>query len=63
MGGQRNFAGSAGTQAVKVFDRVVALTGLRHDEAERAGFEPFTVESTMEDHKCTTHAQHRPVPA
>lgn len=51
MGGQREFAGSLGTQVVKIFDRVIARTGLRQDEAEREGFQPFTVESTMNDHK------------
>ena len=51
VGGQREFAGSLGTQVVKIFDRVIARTGLRQDEAEREGFQPFTVESTMNDHK------------
>ena len=50
-GGQHEFAGSLGTQVVKIFDRVIALTGLRQDEAEREGFQPFTVESTMNDPK------------
>lgn len=51
MGGHREFAGSLGTQVVKIFDSVIARTGLRQDEAEREGFQPFTVESTMNDHK------------
>lgn len=51
MGGQREFGGSVGTQVVKVFHRVIARTGLRQDEAEREGFQPVTVESTMNDHK------------
>ena len=51
IGGQREFAGSLGTQVVKIFNRVIARTGLRQDEAEREGFQPFTVESTMNDHK------------
>ncbi len=51
MGGHREFAGSLGTQVVKIFDRVIARTGLRQDEAEREGFHPFTVESMMNDHK------------
>ncbi len=51
MGGQREFAGSLGTQVVKLFDRVIARTGLRQDEAEREGFQPFTIESMMNDHK------------
>jgi NADPH-dependent 2,4-dienoyl-CoA reductase/sulfur reductase-like enzyme len=51
LGSKRDFAGSLGTQVVKIFDRVIARTGLRQDEAEREGFHPFTVESTMNDHK------------
>lgn len=30
---------------------MIARTGLRQDEAEREGFQPFTVESTVNDHK------------
>lgn len=33
--GNRQFAGSLGTQVVKVFNLVIARTGLRHDEALR----------------------------
>jgi NADPH-dependent 2,4-dienoyl-CoA reductase/sulfur reductase-like enzyme len=51
MGGHREFAGSLGTQVVKIFNSVIARTGLRQDEAEREGFQPFTVGSTMNDHK------------
>ncbi len=51
VGGQQEFAGSLGTQVVKVFDMVVARTGLRDDEARSAGFDPLTVESTFWDHK------------
>ncbi len=51
VGGQREFAGSVGTQVVKVFDLVVARTGLRQDEAEREGFDPLTSESEVWDHK------------
>jgi NADPH-dependent 2,4-dienoyl-CoA reductase/sulfur reductase-like enzyme len=51
IGGAREFAGTLGTQVVKVFDLVIARTGLRDDEATRAGFDPFTVESTTWDHK------------
>jgi NADPH-dependent 2,4-dienoyl-CoA reductase/sulfur reductase-like enzyme len=51
IGGSREFAGSLGTQVVKIFDLVIARTGLRQDEAEREEFQPFTVESTMNDHK------------
>ena len=51
MGGQREFAGTFGTQVVKVFDVVVARTGLRDAEAKDAGFDPLTVESRSWDHK------------
>jgi NADPH-dependent 2,4-dienoyl-CoA reductase/sulfur reductase-like enzyme len=36
---------------VKIFDLVIARTGLRHDEALAESFRPFTVESTVNDHK------------
>jgi NADPH-dependent 2,4-dienoyl-CoA reductase/sulfur reductase-like enzyme len=51
LGGHRKFAGTLGTQVVKVFETVVARTGLRDDEARNAGFDPLTVESTNWDHK------------
>ncbi|MHC1729185.1 MAG: FAD-dependent oxidoreductase [Syntrophobacteraceae bacterium] len=50
-GGDREFQGSLGTQAVKIFDRVVARTGLRDSEAASAGFDPITVEAEAWDHK------------
>jgi NADPH-dependent 2,4-dienoyl-CoA reductase/sulfur reductase-like enzyme len=51
VGGHREFAGTLGTQVVKVFDVAVARTGLRDAEAVKAGFDPLTVESTTWDHK------------
>jgi NADPH-dependent 2,4-dienoyl-CoA reductase/sulfur reductase-like enzyme len=51
VGGHAQFAGSLGTQVVKVFDQVVGRTGLRHEEALAAGFEPFTHETEAFDHK------------
>jgi NADPH-dependent 2,4-dienoyl-CoA reductase/sulfur reductase-like enzyme len=51
LGGSREFAGSLGTQVVKVFDLVAARTGLREQEAEAAGFEPVTVAALPDDHK------------
>jgi NADPH-dependent 2,4-dienoyl-CoA reductase/sulfur reductase-like enzyme len=51
LGGNRQFAGTLGTQVVKVFETVIARTGLRDDEASNAGFDPLTVESTNWDHK------------
>jgi NADPH-dependent 2,4-dienoyl-CoA reductase/sulfur reductase-like enzyme len=51
LGGNRQFAGSLGTQVVKIFNLVIARTGLRHDEALREGFDAFSTESTINDHK------------
>jgi len=51
VGGSREFQGSLGTQAVKIFDRVVAGTGLRDPDATAAGFNPVTVEFESWDHK------------
>jgi NADPH-dependent 2,4-dienoyl-CoA reductase/sulfur reductase-like enzyme len=50
VGGDRLFAGSVGTQVVRVFDLAVGRTGLRDPEAARAGFEPLTVASVAQDH-------------
>lgn len=50
-GGRREFAGSLGTQVVKVFDLVIARTGLRDQEALEAGFHPFSTTSKAWDHK------------
>lgn len=51
VGGHREFAGTLGTQVVKVFEVAVARTGLRDTEAKQAGFDPLTVETTEWDHK------------
>ncbi|MCU1490879.1 MAG: CoA-disulfide reductase, partial [Acidimicrobiaceae bacterium] len=51
LGGKAEFAGSLGTQVVKVFERAVARTGLRDHEALAAGFDPVTVEHEADDHK------------
>ena len=51
VGGHRDFAGSMGTQVVKIFDLVVARTGLRQDEAVREGYSAYTTETTSFDHK------------
>lgn len=50
-GGAKEFAGIVGTQVVRVFDRVVAATGLRDDEAGAAGYQPLTVQTVADDHK------------
>ncbi len=59
VGGSRAFAGSLGTQVVKVFDQVAARTGLRDHEATAAGFDPLTVESEADDHKAYYPGSHR----
>ncbi len=59
LGGEREFAGSLGTQVVKVFDIVAARTGLRDHEALAAGFEPLTVRSEADDHKAYYPGSHR----
>jgi NADPH-dependent 2,4-dienoyl-CoA reductase/sulfur reductase-like enzyme len=51
LGGDREFAGSLGTQVVKIFEQAAARTGLRDHEAKAAGFDPVTVESQADDHK------------
>ncbi|WP_328361694.1 FAD-dependent oxidoreductase [Streptomyces sp. NBC_00445] len=53
LGGHRWFAGSLGTQVVKVFDVVAARTGLRDHEAAAAGrgWTAATTASHPDDHK------------
>lgn len=51
VGGNAEFAGSLGTQAVKIFELVAARTGLRDHEAAPGGFEPFTDDFDSWDHK------------
>ncbi len=58
-GGDRRFAGSLGTQVVKVFDQAAARTGLRDHEARAAGFDPVTVGSEADDHKAYYPGSHR----
>jgi NADPH-dependent 2,4-dienoyl-CoA reductase/sulfur reductase-like enzyme len=59
LGGNRPFAGSLGTQVVKIFDQAAARTGLRDREAAAAGFDPVTVESAADDHKAYYPGSHR----
>jgi NADPH-dependent 2,4-dienoyl-CoA reductase/sulfur reductase-like enzyme len=59
LGGNRQFAGSLGTQVVKIFDQVASRTGLRDHEAADAGFDPVTVESEADDHKAYYPDSHR----
>jgi NADPH-dependent 2,4-dienoyl-CoA reductase/sulfur reductase-like enzyme len=58
-GGHREFAGSLGTQVVKVFDHAAARTGLRDHEAAAAGFDPVTVAWEADDHKAYYPGSHR----
>lgn len=51
IGGDARFAGSLGTQVVKVFDLVAARTGLRDHEALSAGFAPHSSTAIADDHK------------
>ncbi len=51
VGGNREFTGSLGTQAVKIFDLVAARTGLRDSEAQEAGLDPLTDQFEAWDHK------------
>jgi NADPH-dependent 2,4-dienoyl-CoA reductase/sulfur reductase-like enzyme len=51
VGGDASFAGTLGTQVVRVFDRVAAATGLRDSEAGQAGYDPLTVAAVADDHK------------
>jgi NADPH-dependent 2,4-dienoyl-CoA reductase/sulfur reductase-like enzyme len=59
LGGDRQFAGSLGTQVVKIFDQAAARTGLRDHEAAAAGFDPVTVQSQADDHKAYYPGSHR----
>ena len=59
LGGHREFAGSLGTQVVKIFDHAAARTGLRDHEATSAGYNPVTAESQADDHKAYYPGSHR----
>ncbi|KZE42403.1 FAD-dependent oxidoreductase [Microbacterium sp. T32] len=51
IGGDARFAGSLGTQVVKVFDVVAARTGLRDHEAAAADYAPHSYSAVADDHK------------
>src|SRR6478752_3910185 len=59
LGGNREFAGSLGTQVVKIFDQAAARTGLRDHEAAAAGFDPVTTETAADDHKAYYPGSHQ----
>jgi len=58
-GGHREFAGSLGTQVVKIFDQAAARTGLRDHEARAAGLDPVTVAFQADDHKAYYPGSHK----
>ncbi|MGA2091496.1 MAG: FAD-dependent oxidoreductase [Endomicrobiales bacterium] len=45
------YPGTLGTQSIKLFDLVIARTGLNDAEASAAGFDPHTVDFETWDHK------------
>jgi len=51
LGGSKVFAGSVGTQVVKVFDLVAARTGLRQNETGPLDVSPLTRVTVADDHK------------
>ncbi|GAA1788384.1 FAD-dependent oxidoreductase [Agromyces lapidis] len=51
VGGRTHFAGSVGTQVVKVFDLVAARTGLSEHEARATGYSPASTSTVADDHK------------
>jgi NADPH-dependent 2,4-dienoyl-CoA reductase/sulfur reductase-like enzyme len=59
LGGDRSFAGSLGTQVVKVFEMAVARTGVRDHEAVAGGYEPVTKGAEADDHKAYYPGSHR----
>jgi NADPH-dependent 2,4-dienoyl-CoA reductase/sulfur reductase-like enzyme len=59
VGGTAEFAGSLGTQVVKVFELAVARTGLRDQDAAAAGLDPVTVGSVEFNHKAYYPGAHR----
>lgn len=59
VGGHREFAGSLGTQVVKIFELAAARTGLRDSEAQHAGINSVTVEMDTWDHKVYYPGAHK----
>ena len=51
IGGRRPFKGSLGTQSIKLFDMVVARTGLNDKDAAKNHISSFTTDCTFHDHK------------
>jgi NADPH-dependent 2,4-dienoyl-CoA reductase/sulfur reductase-like enzyme len=59
LGGSRRFAGSLGTQVVKIFDQAAARTGLHDQDSAAAGYDPVTVQAEADDHKAYYPGSHR----
>jgi NADPH-dependent 2,4-dienoyl-CoA reductase/sulfur reductase-like enzyme len=59
VGGTAEFAGSLGTQVVKVFELAVARTGLCDQDAQEAGLDRVTVGSVEFDHKADYPGAHQ----
>jgi NADPH-dependent 2,4-dienoyl-CoA reductase/sulfur reductase-like enzyme len=59
IGGDREFAGSLGTQVVKIFEHAISRTGLRDHEAVAAGFDPVTIGIQADDHKAYYPGSHK----
>ncbi|MGC8480676.1 MAG: FAD-dependent oxidoreductase [Acidimicrobiales bacterium] len=59
LGGSRAFAGILGTQVVKVFDKVIARTGIREKEARDLGYDQLTIDQEADDHKAYYPGSHR----
>jgi len=51
VGGNREYAGTLGTQSVKIFNLVAARTGLKDDEALKEGLSPLSADIETWDHK------------
>ena len=51
VGGNQEFAGTLGTQSVKIFDKVAARTGLSNQEAINVGLQPVSADFETWDHK------------
>jgi NADPH-dependent 2,4-dienoyl-CoA reductase/sulfur reductase-like enzyme len=48
---ESTYPGTIFTQSVKLFDAVIARTGMRPDEASNAGFDQGTIDIEADDHK------------
>ncbi len=59
VGGHQEFAGTLGTQVVKLFDLAIARTGLSDSEAYSVGLDSATVELETWDHKAYYPQAHK----